>query len=63
MVQVCIKLEDEFSGAVETLNKEVGSDVFEKMCNSIGSTFTRYNPAQGIRFDWKVVSVEQINKN
>lgn len=56
-----IKLQDCFSGTTDTIQKEVDQETFYKMVNGVGSIFSKYDPVQGIRYDWKVLSVNQVN--
>lgn len=57
IVHVKVVFEDQFSFAKKTSIVTRSIETFEKMKAGIGSTFQKVE--NHIRFDWKVISVEQ----
>lgn len=57
IVHAKVVFEDQFSFAKETRITTVSSQTFEKMKAGIGSTFEKIE--NHVRFNWKVISVEQ----
>lgn len=51
--------EDQFSGAKVTKIITRSKETFNKMVEGVGSTFSHFDKATQIRYDMKVISVEQ----
>lgn len=59
IVHIKVVLEDQFSGARTTKIVTRSKEIFDKMVADIGSTFSQFDKAAQIRYDWKVIDVKQ----
>lgn len=57
IVHAYIKLEDQFSGALDHRIVTVSQDKFDKMRKNIGATFNQFS--NHINWTWKVLDVQQ----
>lgn len=59
IIHVLTVLEDQFSGAKMRKITTASEPTFKKMVAGIGTTFSHFDKAAQIRFDYKVIEVRQ----
>lgn len=59
MIHAYIKLEDTFSFAKDHRIKTVSQSTFDLMVKGIGTTYSCFDKATAIHYNWKVLEVRQ----